>query len=156
MATSVTVAFDSGFNPAVRKTMPSAANVPNGERLDATMSVIVRFETVFSIAISVKPRERTTWSLIPTVEGSGRPCDRSLMTLLLTVAVAWTPRSSMIMMPSELLSRISLPEITTLPVLGTVPAPGSRNLQYPIGWTSGLVTAERAPGPQVTSVIAPK
>ena len=37
----------------------------------------------------------------------------------------------MIMMPSELLSRISLPEITTSPVLGTVPAAGSRNFSSP-------------------------
>ena len=47
-----------------------------------------RFDRVFSIAIRVKPRERTTWSVMPTSDGSGRPCDRSLMTLSVTVAVA--------------------------------------------------------------------
>ena len=63
------------------------------------------------------------------MEGSGRGCDRSLTTLFVTFKFAVTPPSLISIMPSELLSRIVLPVISTSTGLVTVPLPGTRNSQ---------------------------
>ena len=73
----------------------------------------------------MKARDRTIGTGGVNDSGGGSRCDRSRTDVFVIVKVAAAPVSVSSMIPSRLLSRITLPSITTGPVVGAAALSGA-------------------------------